>query len=228
MPVFQLSDELIFPSPECAEKDGLLAIGGDLTKKRLILAYSMGIFPWYSEGWPILWWSPDPRLVLLPGELKISRSLRQFIKKDIYKITLDQAFERVIRNCAEVHKEKDGGTWITDEMIEAYIKLHSSGYAHSVESWWSDELVGGLYGVSLGSAFFGESMFNKKDNASRVAFVKLARQLFKWNFELIDCQVTTKHLMNHGATEIRRREFMQLLEKSIQPPNRKGKWEFEP
>lgn len=227
MPIFQLSDKLIFPSPDYAEKDGLLAIGGDLCENRLLLAYSMGIFPWYSEGWPVLWWSPDPRLVLSPGGLKVSRSLAQFIKKNIYSITIDKAFERVIRYCAEIHKKDDGDTWITDKMIDAYIGLYRSGYAHSVESWLDNELVGGLYGLSLGSAFFGESMFNKKDNASKVAFVKLAQQLLKWDFELIDCQVTTKHLVSLGAGEVRRNKFMELLKKSLQTPTKKGKWEFE-
>lgn len=227
MSIFQLSDKLIFPPPDCAEKDGLLAIGGDLCENRLILAYTMGIFPWYSEGRPILWWSPDPRLVLLPGDMKVSRSLRQFIKKNIYSITMDKAFERVIRYCAAVHKKNDGDTWITDKMIDAYIGLYRSGYAHSVESWLDNELVGGLYGLSLGSAFFGESMFNKKDDASKVAFVKLAQQLLKWDFELIDCQVTTKHLVSLGAGEVRRNKFMELLKKSLQTPTKKGKWEFE-
>lgn len=227
MSIFQLSDKVIFPPPELAEKDGLLAIGGDFCEKRLLLAYTMGIFPWYSEGKPILWWSPDPRLVLLPGNLKVSRSLMQLIKKDIYRVTLDEAFEKVIRYCAEVHKEKDGDTWITNEMLDAYIGLHHSGYCHSVESWLDNELVGGLYGLSIGNAFFGESMFSRKDNASKVAFVKLARQLFKWGFELIDCQVTTKHLMSLGAVEIRRNKFTELLKKSQKTPTKKGRWEFE-
>src|ERR1700690_1015499 len=154
MPVFQLTEELIFPSPELSDPDGLLAVGGDLSPDRILLAYSNGIFPWYSDDTPILWWSPDPRLVLFPKELKISRSLRQVMKKDIYRVTYDQAFESVIRNCSCVRRKDEDGTWITNDMIDAYCRLHELGYAHSVESWHGDELVGGLYGISLGGVFF--------------------------------------------------------------------------
>src|SRR3972149_7326931 len=164
MPVFQLSTDIIFPSPELARKDGLLGFGGDLSEERLITAYSMGIFPWYSEGSPILWWSPDPRLIIIPEELKVSRSLRKVIAKDIFKVTIDTAFEQVMRNCAEVSRAGQDGTWITEDMIEAYVRLHKSGYAHSVESWYDGELVGGLYGIIIGKAFFGESMFVKMSN----------------------------------------------------------------
>lgn len=226
MPVFQLSDELIFPPPELAEDNGLLALGGDLSEARLLLAYSMGIFPWYSEGDPILWWSPDPRLVLLPEELKISRSLGQTIKKGLYKITMDTAFESVIENCAEIHKNDDGGTWITGEMIDAYISLYHSGFAHSVECWYKGKLTGGLYGVSLGSAFFGESMFTKKSDASKMAFAALVRQLREWNFTLIDCQITTRHLVSLGAREIPRGKFINELKAAIKHPAKKGKWEM--
>ena len=173
MPIFKLTNELIFPSPHLAEEDGLLAIGGDLSEARLLLAYSMGIFPWYSEGDPILWWSTDPRLVLFPEDLKVSRSLNQTLRKGIFNITFDEAFEEVIRNCASVHSKADGGTWITDDMMDAYIDLHHAGYAHSVESWFEGKLAGGLYGISIGSAFFGESMFAKKSDASKAAFVTL-------------------------------------------------------
>jgi len=224
MPVFRLTDDLIFPPPELAEDDGLLAIGGDLSEKRLLLAYSMGIFPWYSEGSPILWWSPDPRLILIPEELKISRSLKQIIKKDIYKITMDASFESVIRSCAEVKRKNQRGTWITDRMIDAYIKLHCSGYAHSVESWFEGELVGGLYGVSLGSAFFGESMFTKKCNASKVVFVKLVEHLQRWGFSLIDCQMITQHLIRFGARAIPRIEFMGMLTSALKIRTKRGKW----
>lgn len=224
MPVFQLSEKLIFPSPEFSEPDGLLAVGGDLSEKRLLLAYSMGIFPWYSEGSPILWWSPDPRLVLIPEELRISRSLRQVINKNIFKVTMDTAFEDVINSCADIHKKKHGGTWITAEMIDAYINLYNSGFAHSVESWHEGELVGGLYGVSLGGAFFGESMFSKKSNASKVAFVHLIKQSIKWGFRLIDCQVTTGHLMSFGAKEIPRAEFLKILKQALKMPTRRGTW----
>ena len=177
MPVFRLPEEHIFPPPELAEDNGLLAVGGDLSESRLLLAYSMGIFPWYSEHDPILWWSPDPRLVLFPNEWKVSRSLKQKITKKDFVITLDNAFEEVIRNCSLVHGKDDGDTWITVDMIEAYIPLHRAGFAHSVEAWSDGKLAGGLYGISLGSAFFGESMFTKISNASKVAFVELIKYL---------------------------------------------------
>ena len=226
MPVFRLSDELVFPFPDFAEENGLLAVGGDLSKSRLLLAYSMGIFPWYSDDSPILWWSPDPRLVLLPEELKISRSLRQTMKKGIFEVTLDRDFEAVIRNCAVVDRVSDGGTWITDEMIDAYIRLHSAGYAHSIESWFEGELAGGLYGIALGSAFFGESMFTRKSNASKVAFVTLVQQLLQWKFTIIDCQVTTEHLLSFGAKEIPRSEFLGILASALTEPTKKRKWNF--
>ncbi len=224
MPVFQLSDEYIFPPPELAEESGLLAVGGDLCEERLLLAYSMGIFPWYSGDDPILWWSPDPRLVLLPDDLKISRSLMQTINKGTFKVTMDTAFESVIKACATVNRKDDGDTWITSDMIDAYIGLHKSGYAHSVESWYDGELVGGLYGISLGSAFFGESMFTKKSNASKVAFAFLVQQLWKWNFTVIDCQITTAHLKSFGAIEISRSEFLEQLQSSLNIDERKNRW----
>jgi len=224
MPVFEIPEDLIFPPPHLAEKNGLLGVGGDLREERLLLAYSIGIFPWYSEGEPILWWSPDPRLVLFLDKLKISRSLKQTIKKGIYRVTMDEAFENVIKECAQVHLTKDGNTWITSEMIDAYIRLHKSGYAHSVEVWNKEELSGGLYGVSLGKAFFGESMFTKKTDASKVALVYLVRHLKNWNFDFIDCQVPTQHLIRMGACEIPRSEFLQLLRKALTAPTIRGKW----
>lgn len=226
MPVFRLTEEIVFPSPGYAEEDGLLAVGGDLSEDRLLLAYSKGIFPWYSEGLPILWWSPDPRLILVPDELKISRSLKQTLRRDFYHVTVDKAFDMVIRNCAEVHRGKHGATWITEEMIRAYTGLHDSGLAHSVESWCEGELAGGLYGIALGGVFFGESMFSKGPDASKVAFVRLVRQLAVWDFDVIDCQVTTGHLLSLGAKEIPRSEFMAILERALEKPTRRGKWEW--
>jgi len=216
MPVFRLPNELIFPDPGLAEKDGLLAVGGDLSEDRLLLAYSMGIFPWYSDGSPILWWSPDPRLLLLPGDLKVSRSLRQVIKKGIFTVTMNTAFEEVIRHCSETDRRGQDGTWITREMVDAYIRLHRAGYAHSIESWHDGELAGGLYGIALGKAFFGESMFAKKSNASKVAFVTLVENLCKLDYHFIDCQVTTEHLKRLGAKEVTRKKFLGMLKKALQ------------
>ena len=224
MPVFLLSEELIFPPVELSEYDGLLAVGGDLSPERLLLAYREGIFPWFTEDTEILWWSPDPRLVLFPDELRVSRSLRQTIKKESFNITFDKSFSEVIRACAEVHSSRDGNTWITPTMIDAYIRLHELGYAHSVEAWYGGELAGGLYGVSIGSAFFGESMFTRVSNASKVAFVFAVKQFKKWGFRLIDCQVTTEHLKRFGAREIKRTEFLRLLKESLQYKTRRGKW----
>ena len=227
MPVYRLPEENIFPSPKLANENGLLAIGGDLSVPRLLRAYSMGIFPWYSEGYPILWWSPDPRLILLPDELKVSRSLRQVISKGQFIVTLDKAFRQVITSCAQIKRKHEKGTWINADIIEAYTKLHELGFAHSVESWHNSVLVGGLYGVSLGSAFFGESMFAKISNASKVAFVQLVDFLKTWKVNLIDCQITTTHLMNFGAKEVPRTIFLKMLKQSLTTPTRKGKWSMD-
>lgn len=207
MPVFRLIDQLVFPHPSYAEPGGLLAVGGDLSPGRLLLAYSQGIFPWYSEPDPILWWSPDPRLVLFSDELKIADSLRRVIKKNIFEVTMDRAFRRVMQACADVREE----TWITREMIEAYVRLHELGYAHSFESWHEGELAGGLYGVAMGRVFFGESMFALKTDASKVAFVHMVQLLREWGFEFVDCQTTTQHLKRFGAREITREEFLTRL-----------------
>ncbi len=215
MPVFRLTRKKVFPSPELAESDGLLAVGGDLTKERLLLAYSMGIFPWYSEDSPILWWSPDPRLVLFPDELIVSRSLRQTIRKGTYAVTFDTAFEQVIRSCAGARRKGENGTWITEEMIAAYCGLHDAGFAHSVETWHNGELAGGLYGVMLGRAFFGESMFSLRSDASKVALERLAGRLIELGFMFIDCQMTTNHLLSLGARQVPRSEFMNLLKKAL-------------
>lgn len=223
MPVYLLSDEIAFPSPQLAE-EGLLAVGGDLSRKRLLLAYRMGIFPWYSKYEPILWWSPDPRLVLYPGELRVSKSLQKTIKKGLFKITMDQAFEVVINACAHSRTSADEGTWIVEEMVDAYCDLHESGFAHSVEAWQADRLAGGLYGVSLGRCFFGESMFTHISNASKVAFVALVKHLQALNFDLIDCQVSTPHLLRFGAREIPRARYLNELKKSLKPATLKGRW----
>jgi len=226
MPVYLLSDDLIFPSPQHAPEEGLLAVGGDLSQERLLLAYRMGIFPWYSENEPIMWWSPDPRLVLYPCELKVSKSLKKTIKKRLFQVTVDQAFESVIKACAQSRTRMQEGTWIVDDMIAAYCSLHESGLAHSVETWQAGKLVGGLYGVSLGSCFFGESMFTRINNASKIAFVALVEHLKALNFKLIDCQVTTAHLLNFGAREIPRNRFLMELKKSLESPTLKNKWSF--
>ena len=215
MSVYRLTPKLVFPPPDLADDDGLLAVGGDLSVDRLVLAYSMGIFPWYSDGDPILWWSPDPRLVLFPEELKVSRSLRQTIGKGVYRVTTDAAFEEVIRNCATIRRKGGEGTWITGDMIEAYVRLHQAGYAHSVESWDGGKLAGGLYGVMMGRAFFGESMFAKKTDASKVAFAVYTEAWARKGIEIIDCQVTTAHMKRFGAREIPRAEFLRRLQKVL-------------
>ena len=201
-----------FPDISLALDDpnGLLAIGGDLSSGRLLQAYRQGIFPWYSEGQPILWWSPDPRLVLFPSELKISRSLRKTIRKGIFQITVNQAFPQVIRACA-APRQGEGETWITSGMEQAYIQLHRLGWAHSVEAWNEGELVGGFYGVAMGRVFFGESMFYRMPDASKVAFVVFVRRLQAWGYELVDCQVSTAHLLSLGAREISRERFADML-----------------
>lgn len=227
MPVFELSEKLGFPPPHLAEREGLLAVGGDLSLPRLVLAYKKGIFPWYSEYDPIIWWSPDPRLVLYPHQLKVSKSLKKILNQGRFEITLDLAFDWVIRECATVRTENGQGTWLVEEMIEAYILLHEAGYAHSVEAWYEGKLAGGLYGVSLGACFFGESMFTRVSNASKAAFVTLVRQLGKWRFDLIDCQVRTDHLARLGAVDIPRREFLKRLEKSLTVKTRRGTWRFD-
>lgn len=224
MPVYQLSEDLIFPSPYLASKEGLLAIGGDLSPKRLLLAYANGIFPWYSEGEPILWWSPDPRLVLYPAELKVSRSLKKVFKQEIFAVTMDRAFEAVITECAQVRLENNQGTWIVDDMIQAYCRLYESGFAHSVEVWKDHRLAGGLYGVSLGKCFFGESMFTRITNASKVALVALAEHLKALDFALIDCQITTAHLTRFGAREISKARFLEELAAAVMAATMRGKW----
>jgi len=227
MPIFRLVDEPIFPPPDYADASGLLAVGGDLSSERLLEAYRIGIFPWYSDDQPILWWSPDPRLVLKLDEFKVSRSLRKTLRKGVFKVTFDRAFEEVIRACASAPREHQKGTWITREMEEAYIKLHGLGYAHSVEAWYGEELAGGLYGVSLGKAFFGESMFHRKTDASKVALAVLVKKLSDWKFHFIDAQMTTEHLLGLGATEMSRRIFLRRLQSALRHPTKRGKWRIE-
>lgn len=214
-----------FPPVEraLAEPNGLLAAGGDLSVERLLAAYRNGIFPWFSEDQPILWWSPDPRMVLFPAELRISRSLRKRLARRDYEVRADTAFEEVIAACAAPRKE-DGGTWITDEMKDAYIALHRKGWAHSIETWIDGRLAGGLYGVALGRAFFGESMFTRVPDASKIALVHLVRQLARWSFGLIDCQMATAHLARFGAREIPRAAFMRRLANLVNYPSTQGKW----
>ena len=224
MPVFQLPDEILFPDPMLAEPDGLLAVGGDLNSERLLTAYANGIFPWYSENEPILWWSPDPRLVLFPQKLKVSRSLQQKIKKNVFSVRMDSNFIQVISACAETERKHEDGTWITEEMKAAYIKLHRDGFAHSVESYFDGKLVGGLYGVSLGKAFFGESMFHIMTDASKVALFYLVEKAKEFEFLFFDSQVETEHLVRLGAELIPRKKYLKLLKEAMKFKSRKGAW----
>jgi leucyl/phenylalanyl-tRNA--protein transferase len=216
MPIYQLSDDIAFPPADHAEEDGLLAVGGDLDPARLLLAYGSGIFPWPHRGYPLLWFSPDPRMVLFPAELKVARSLRQVLSKNRFEIRYDTAFPEVMRQCGKVPRKGQKGTWITKPMLEAYTRLHELGHAHSAESWRDGRLVGGLYGVTLGRAFFGESMFALEDDASKVAFVTLVRRLHEAGCTLIDAQVHTAHLARFGARQIPRAEYMQHLHTALE------------
>ncbi len=210
MPLHVLDNRLWFPSPDEAMEDGLLAIGGDLSQERLLLAYSQGIFPWFEGDIP-LWWSPDPRFVLYPGELKISKSMQVLIRKNAFRFSINTAFEQVIRHCKSVDRPGQDGTWITDEVEQAYIRLHQNGHAHSAEVWLNGELVGGLYGIRMGQLFFGESMFSLVSNASKYAFIQYVQQLVREKVQLVDCQVYTAHLESLGARMIDRKLFQQLL-----------------
>lgn len=214
MPIFSLDKTLIFPPVHLAEADGLLAIGGDLSLERLLVAYHSGIFPWY-EGEHILWWCPDPRFVLFPSELRVSKSMKQVIRKQTFVFTVNKAFAEVVSGCKKVHRKDQDGTWISDEMREAYVNLFNKGYAQSAEAWQDGELVGGLYGVRLGDVFFGESMFSKISNASKFAFVLFVQQLQKEGVKIIDCQVYTEHLESLGARMIPRKEFTRLLDQNF-------------
>jgi leucyl/phenylalanyl-tRNA--protein transferase len=227
VPIFRLGRTLDFPDPADAEPDGLLAVGGDLRPERLLGAYAQGIFPWYDDRSPILWWSPDPRLVLEPRELHVSRSLARTIRRGTYRVTADAAFDHVIRRCAAKGRPGQRGTWITDEMIEAYCELHRLGFAHSFEAWQEDRLAGGLYGISLGAAFFGESMFADARDASKVAFVRAVQWLAARGVRLVDCQVRTEHLASLGAREIPRSRFLARVEAALEAPTRRGRWSLD-
>ncbi len=222
--IFELPSECIFPNPAYAEPDGLLAVGGDLSPCRLIEAYANGIFPWFSNEDPYLWWSPDPRMVLLPEQFKCSKSLSRMIRSGKFEIKIDAHFERVMRSCAEITRKDQDGTWITEEMIEAYTQLHLSGIAHSFEAYYQNVLVGGLYGISLGKAFFGESMFATMRDASKVCFAHLVSFALEHEFLFIDAQQETAHLAFLGAAPITRKDFLLLLEKSNAYETLTGTW----
>jgi leucyl/phenylalanyl-tRNA--protein transferase len=221
-----LKTDIWFPDVEESTEEGIVAVGGDLSVERLILAYSRGIFPWYSsDRSPILWWSPDPRFVLFPKNLVVSKSMRPYFNQNKFKVTWDQNFEDVIKNCQKIDREDQPGTWITSKMLAAYIQLHKKGYAHSVEVWLENELVGGLYGISLGKVFFGESMFSKVSNASKFGFISLVNQLKQKGFLLIDCQQETKHLESLGANAIKRKDFIDILNDNNIEETYIGSWE---
>jgi len=220
--------DLTFPPVEQASPEGLLAIGGDLKPERLLEAYRHGIFPWYNEEQPILWWSPDPRTVLFPEKLHISRSLKRSLRPRLFTVTFDTCFLDVVQHCADPRPQyPEGGTWITPAMVEAYSTLHEQGYAHSVETWQEGSLVGGVYGVAIGGAFFAESMFTKVNDASKVALVSLVRQLQTWGFRIVDCQQSSPHVMRLGAEEIPRAEFVAHVAAAVKLPDRRGRWEFD-
>lgn len=223
--IFQLNDDdYSFPPASLANKEGLLAFGGDLSPERIIMAYANGIFPWYNENEPLLWWSLDPRLVIRPGEMRVSKSLRHTIRSGRFEVRIDTAFEKVMRACAQTPREGQDGTWITDEMVEAYMELHRMGFAHSFETYHEGELVGGLYGVALGKLFCGESMFHSMTDASKVAFYHLHEFLVEHDFKLIDCQQETKHLISLGAYTISRDEYLSEIQQLVNEPTLKGHW----
>jgi leucyl/phenylalanyl-tRNA--protein transferase len=210
--MYYVFKDLFFPPVSEADEEGILAIGGDLNPERLRLAYTSGVFPWFNEGEPILWWSPDPRMVLFLDELIVSKSMRNVLNRNQFKVTFNQNFLEVISNCQKIKREGQNGTWISNEMIDAYSQLHKEGMAKSVEVWQDEVLVGGLYGIDLGHVFCGESMFSKVSNASKVAFIALVESLKERNYKLLDCQVYNPHLESLGCREIDREEFMYILE----------------
>ncbi len=227
--IFPLGKGPIFPNPDEADENGLLAYGGDLSPERLLTAYSQGIFPWpHGEEWPLLWFSPDPRTVLFPDHYRLGRTLIKMMKKHPFELRFDTAFEQVITSCATTKRKDNPGTWITPEIITAYCHLHQLGYAHSVETWQNNTLVGGLYGISLGAAFFGESMFSACDNASKVAMISLLRHLHQWGFHFIDCQMHSELVARLGAVAWDRTTFLSALKKALEMPTRRGKWQTDP
>lgn len=225
MPIYVLGKEIVFPPAKMASQEGIVAVGGDLSPQRLLNAYANGIFPWYSEAEPILWWSPSPRMVLFPKELHISKSMKRLLNKNLFQLTFDRNFKEVIKNCRAPRKNQKG-TWITEEMREAYVSLHELGFAHSAEVWQDKQLVGGIYGISLGKCFFGESMFSKKSNASKFVFIKLAQQLLKMEFLMLDCQVPSEHLKSLGARAIPRKDYLALLKEGLKHKTLIGNWDF--
>jgi len=225
MPVYGLDSEyLFFPDPENAAEDGLLAVGGLLREDWVLKAYESGIFPWFNEGDPVLWWSVDPRSILFFDNLRVQKSMRPYLNSDKYMFTLDTAFEEVMKSCANAPGRGKSRTWISKEMIEVYTSLHQMGIAHSAEIWRAGNLVGGLYGVSLGGAFFGESMFSNEKNMSKLAFIRLCRFLELQNFNFVDCQVPTSHLESLGAKNISRSDYLKLLRQALKAPTLSGKW----
>ncbi|ANQ48415.1 leucyl/phenylalanyl-tRNA--protein transferase [Flammeovirga sp. MY04] len=225
MPIFQLEDDnILFPPARLTDESGILAVGGDLSSERIIEAYASGVFPWFNPEDPLLWWSPDPRCVLFPENIKVSKSMRQLLRRETYTVTFDQDFAGVIDACQKIYRPDQGGTWITDEMKEAYINLHNIGFMHSVEVWDDGELVGGLYGGSMNKAFFGESMFSFKSNASKFGFIMLCKNLEEQNFEIIDCQMHTDHLESMGAEEIPRESFLMYIDRNQERKFEKQDW----
>lgn len=229
MSVFLLNESIGFPDPHLAEKDGLLAAGGDVGPQRLLDAYTQGIFPWSSEGEPVLWWCPSPRMVLFPEELHIGRSLAKAIRRDQGKLllTMDQDFAGVMQGCAETPRPGQDGTWITSELLAGMTELHRRGIVHSVEAWAAGELVAGLYGLALGSVFCGESMFTRRPNASKIAFVALVRQLQRWGFTMIDCQQETEHMRRFGGSTVDLDTFLEQLRRGVATPWRSSSWSFD-
>jgi leucyl/phenylalanyl-tRNA--protein transferase len=222
----RIVDAVPFPDPSEADDHGLLAYGGDLLPERLVAAYARGIFPWYEED-PILWFSPNPRAVLLPGELIVNRSLRKTLRRGRYELRVDTAFEAVIRACREVPRKDQDGTWITEDLLDAFVRLHELGFAHCFETWYEGELVGGVYGLSLGAAFFGESMFATRSDASKVALVGLVLQIERWGFAMLDCQVSNAHTASLGARDWPRDDYRVALERALEVPTRRGRWSLD-